>query len=251
MHYGLRHHLGCQCHIDVTHCCCCIIACKNNEIRDLRMNGQHTSPYCRSLVLILNIDTLIAAVVISSSLPPHIQSREWVELTETGCLVSSIMHLLPQDLMCDKWPISAQTPTGPWPEEARSVYLCYADDAGSFIGASLRRVCIGEVGGDGCRACRLMEIYASLMRCEGVVIPTRGWCLFSSVYMRGGDHGSLELTYICIGLGWPCGNGCVCASSAGVLCIYADCRQSQHRYQASGVREVPSGWYCRWRANVL
>lgn len=210
----------------------------------------HMSRCCSSLVLILNIDTLIAAVVISSSLPPISSLREWVELTETGCLVSSIMHLLPQDLMCDKWPISAQTPTGPWPEGARSVYLCYADVVGSFIGASLHRVCMGEVAGGACRACRLMEIYTSLMRCEGVVIPTRGCVYFSLFICAPETTGRWNSPTSASALG-DLVEIVVCASSAEFLCDYADWRQSQHRYQASGVREVPSGWYCRWRANAL
>ncbi len=54
----------------------------------------------------------------------------WV-LTETCCLGSSIMHPLPRDIMCDKWPISVQTPIGPWPggvgvcaSVRKSVYIC-------------------------------------------------------------------------------------------------------------------------------
>lgn len=39
----------------------------------------------------------------------------WWVLTETCCLGSSIMHPLPRDIMCDKWPISVQTPIRPWP----------------------------------------------------------------------------------------------------------------------------------------
>lgn len=41
---------------------------------------------------------------------------------------------------------------------------------------------MGEARGDGCGACRLMEIYTSLMRCEGVVIPTRG-CVYFSLFI--------------------------------------------------------------------
>lgn len=57
----------------------------------------------------------------------------WWVLTETCCLGSSIMHPLPRDIMCDKWPISVQTPIGPWPggvggcvcaTVCKSVYVC-------------------------------------------------------------------------------------------------------------------------------
>lgn len=164
---------------------------------------MHASPYCSWLVLILNIDTLIAAVVISSSLPPISSIREWVELTETGCLVSSIMHLLPQDLMCDKWPISAQTPTGPWPEGARSVYLCYADVVGSFIGASLHKLEETLAEHVGLWKC---------MRREGVVIPSGG-CVYFSLFMETSPTsasalGDLVETVVCARLqhnfSWLC-----------------------------------------------
>lgn len=55
----------------------------------------------------------------------------WWVLTETCCLGSSIMHPLPRDIMCDKWPISVQTPIGPWPggvgvraSVRKSLYVC-------------------------------------------------------------------------------------------------------------------------------
>lgn len=42
---------------------------------------------------------------------------------------------------------------------------------------------MGEVGGDGCRACRLMEMYALADNvCEGDVIPTRG-CVYFRLFM--------------------------------------------------------------------
>lgn len=53
-----------------------------------------------------------------SSRPAHflLLPPVWWVLAETCCLGSSIMHPLPRDIMCDKWPISVQTPIGPWPE---------------------------------------------------------------------------------------------------------------------------------------
>ncbi len=159
------------------------------------------------------------------------------------------MHLLPQDLMCDKWPISAQTPTGPWPEGARSLYLCYVDVFGTFIGASLCWVKLEMVAEHvGLWKCTLSRwgVRGMSFPLEDVFILV---CLCACWRPRvAGTHLHPHRPWVTL---WKSSAVCVCASSAEVLCDYADCRQSQRRYQASGVREVLSGWYCRWRANAL
>lgn len=83
----------------------------------------------------------------------------WWVLTETCCLGSSIMHPLPRDIMCDKWPISVQTPIGPWPRGVgavrasvgRSVYICL------FVYESMIALQLKKWGDEG-RLCELMSL---------------------------------------------------------------------------------------------
>lgn len=130
-----------------------------------------------SLVLILNIDTLIAAVVISSSLPPHFQSQG-VGRAHWDRLFGLIYNASPAPGL-DVWQMT---------------YFCTdphrALTWGSTLGISLLCGCCWQFHRCESPPClygwswrRWLRTYGNIhLRCEGVVIPTRG-CVYFSLFI--------------------------------------------------------------------
>lgn len=110
-----------------------------------------------------------------SSRPAHflLLPPVWWVLAETCCLGSSIMHPLPRDIMCDKWPISVQTPIGPWPGGGlgvracvrKSVYVCF------FAYESRFAVGVWEWDGEEVRMEVMLLVFYKLM--DDIELPER------------------------------------------------------------------------------